>query len=108
MPWVFFFSVDLLLRCGSFSSFFLFVGFPSFFFLSSGFSSFSRFVVFYSVYFEIECKRLEIYVAKTCPSQQVGSEFLKLKFYMELEFLKLEMLGACFDKQFSQLNSQFP
>ena len=91
MPWVFFFSVDLLLRCGSFSSFFLFAGFPSFFFLSSGFSSFSRFVVFY---FEIECKRLEIYVAKTCPSQQVGSEFLKLKFYMELEFLKLEMLGC--------------
>ena len=63
-----------LLRCGSFSSFFLFAGFPSFFFLSSGFSSFSRFVVFYSVYFEIECKRLEIYVAKTCPSQQVGSQ----------------------------------
>ena len=94
VPWVFFFSVDLLLRCGSFYSFFLFVGFPSFFFLSSGFSSFSRFVVFYSVYFEIECKRLEIYVAKTCPSQQVGSEFLKLKFYMELEFLKLEMLGC--------------
>ena len=96
-------AVGLLLFCGSSSSLWIF-----FFFLSSEFSSFSRFVVFYFVYFEIECKRLEIYVVKTCPSQQVGSEFLKLKFYMELEFLKLEMLGACLDKQFSQLNSQFP
>ena len=61
-------------------------------FLSSGFSSFSGIVIFCSVYFEIECKRLEIYVANTCTNQQVGSEFLKLEFYMELEFLKLEIL----------------
>ena len=74
LPWVFFFAMDLLLRCGSSSSFFLSVEFPSFFFLSSGFSSFSWFVVFCSMYFEIECKILEIYVAKTCPSQQVGSK----------------------------------
>ena len=55
-------------------------------FLSSGFSSFSGFEVFCSVYFEIECKRLEIYVAKVCPNQQIGSEFLKLEFYMEFKF----------------------
>ena len=78
--------MDLLLRCESFSSFFLSARFPSFFFLSSGFSSFSGFVVLCSMYFEIECKRLEIYVAKTCPNQQVGSKFLKLEFYMDLEF----------------------
>ena len=30
---------------------------------------------FCAVYFEIEYKRLEIYVAEICPSQQVGSEF---------------------------------
>ena len=98
MPWVFFFAVDLLLLSffllGSFFfSRFSFSGVCTSFFLRV-LSSFSRFVVFYSVYFEIECKRLEIYVAKTCQSQQVGSEFLKLKFYMELEFLKLEMLGC--------------
>ena len=85
-------AVGLLLCYGSSSSFFLYARFPSFFFLSSGFSSFSRFVVLCSMYFEITCKRLEIYVALTCPTQQAGSEFLKLKFHMELEFLKLEML----------------
>ena len=84
-------AVGLLLCCGSSSSFFLSARLPSFFFLSLGFS-FSGFVVFCSVYFEIECKRLKIYMVKTCPNQQVGSKFLKLKFYMELEFLKLEML----------------
>ena len=64
VPWVFFFAVDLLLL--SFfllgyilSSFFLSARLPSFFFLSLGFS-FSGFVVFYSVYFEIKCKRLKI------------------------------------------------
>ena len=31
VPWVFFFAMDLLLRCGSSSSFFLSVEFPSFF-----------------------------------------------------------------------------
>ena len=78
MPWVFFFAVDLLLL--SFfllgyllSSFFLSARLPSFFFLSLGFS-FSGFVVFYSVYFEIKCKRLKIYMAKTCPNQQVVSK----------------------------------
>ena len=85
-------AVGLLLCYGSSSSFFLSARFPSFFFHSSGFSSFSRFVVLCSMYFEITCKRLEIYVALTCPTQQAGSEFLKLKFHMELEFLKLEML----------------
>ena len=72
-------AMGLLLCYGSFSSLRIF-----FFFLS--------FCWVCSVYFEIECKRLEIYVAKTCPNQHVGSEFLKLEFYMELEFLKLEML----------------
>ena len=44
------------------------------------------------MYFEIECKRLKMYVTKTYPSQQVESKFLKFDFYIELEFLKLEML----------------
>ena len=66
-------AVGLLLCCGSSSSFFLSARLPSFFFLSLGFS-FSRFVVFYSVYFEIKCKRLKIYMAKTCPNQQVVSK----------------------------------
>ena len=53
--------------------FFLSSRFPSFFFFGFFFFFFG-FVVFCYVYFEIECKRLEIYVAKTCPGQQVGSK----------------------------------
>ena len=44
---------------------------------------------------ENESLRLEIYVAHLCNSasaKQVESESLKLKFYIDLEFLKLEML----------------
>ena len=88
--------VGLLLCCGSSSSYFLSAGFPSFFFLSYGLSSFFGFVVLCYVYFEIVCKRLKIYVASTCPTQQVGSGFLKLEFHMELEFLKLDMLVCKF------------
>ena len=84
-------AVGLLLCYGSSSSFFLSVGFPSFFFLLWVFFFFG-YLVPCATYTEIECKRLEIYVAKICPNQQVGSEFLKLKLNMELKFLKLEML----------------
>ena len=85
-------AVGILLCYGSSSSFFLSTGFPSFFFLLFWVFFFSGFVVLCAAYIEIKCKRLEIYVAKIYLNQQVGSEFLKLEFNMELEFLKLDIL----------------
>ena len=80
MPWVFFFAVDLLLLSffllGSFFfSGFSFSGVCTSFFLRV-LSSFSRFVLFFFLLFEIECKKLKIHIFFCLKSSVKNSRFM--------------------------------